>query len=100
MSKISDSSGVKIDLKENKNATLWRRVTADDLTDLVGYLVFVRLMPRNADVIEVVHVTINDNIIEFEFDTTGLAPKTDYVVGWTDPTGKVEVLLYGQVVLV
>lgn len=101
MPKISDSSGVKIDLKENKNATLWRRVAAPELTDLVGYTVFVRLLPRNADVIAVTEVTVDTNTFEFEFDTAILEhAKTDYVVGWTDPTGKTEVLMYGQVVLV
>lgn len=100
MPKISDSSGVKIDLKENVNATLWRRVAATDLTDLVGYTVFVRLLPRHADPIEVVDVTVVDNTFEFEFDTTGMAAKTDYVAGWTDPAGRIEVVMYGQVVLV
>jgi len=105
MPKISDSSGAYVDLKENKNATLWRRFVADELDDvpeaLDGYVPFFRLEPRGADPIEVLALTVVNRTIEFEFDTV-LVPgnKCPYVFGWTDPTGKVEVLMYGQVILV
>lgn len=104
MPKVSDSAGANIDLRENKNATLWRRFTADELPDeltaLDGYVPFFRLEPRGVEPIAVLDITVINNTIEFEFDTTGLPAKCPYVFGWVDPTGKTEVLMYGFVVLV
>lgn len=99
MPKIDDSSGAYIDLKENRGATLWRGVVANDIPDLAGYTCFVRLKPRNEPVIDIVPtVVLND--IQFSFDTLDLPNKCAYEVGWTDPTGKIEVIMYGLVILV
>jgi hypothetical protein len=100
MANISDSSGAKVDLKENKNATLWRRLTIDELTDLIGYSVFVKLQPRNAEEIDVTNISVVSNIIEFQFETNNLPRQCPYVVGWTDPNARVEILMFGNVVLV
>ena len=100
MAKIDDSSGANVDLKENRGATIWRRLTANDLTDLTGYTVFARLMPRGADPIEITDVLVSTNVIEFQFDTTTVPNRCAYEVGWIDPLGKTEVLIYGQVLLV
>lgn len=105
MAKISDSSGANVDLKENKNSTLWRRFIADELpaesTALDGYVPFFRLEPRGADPIEITNITVVDNTIEFQFETIDVpGNKCAYVFGWIDPSAKVETLMYGQVILV
>ena len=79
---------------------MWRRFSADELTDLVGYTPFFRLLPRGADPIEIGGLIVSGKTIEFQFDTTNVPNRCDYVFGWTDPTSKIEVLMYGKVLLV
>ena len=105
MAKISDSSGAKVDLKENKNATLWRRFSnfegiPDAPGAFDGYVMFFRLLPRGADPVEVTNITVVNNTVEVEFDTTDVPNRCDYVFGWTDPSGKIEVIQYGMVLIV
>lgn len=110
MPKVSDSSGEYLDLKENRNATLWRRVTADELPDLTGYVPFMRLLPRGADPIEIAISTFvaaptppEKPYFEFEFETVPemiAGNKCAYVAGWTAPDSRIEIVMYGNVVLV
>lgn len=98
---VSQSQGTQVILKENRGATLWRRVTNSDVVppDVWDVEPFMTLDPQGPQP-QLVVCTKTDNYFEFSIDTTGMRPRTAYSLGWVDTAGNVEVIAYGEILVV
>lgn len=96
---VSDSAGTMVVLRENRGATLWRRLTNTDVPDLIGYVPFFTLNPRGPAPVAI-ECTVTDNYFEFYVETAALKDRTEYRCGWVDPADNTQVLFYGELILV
>jgi hypothetical protein len=104
---VSHSEGTYVVLKENRGATLWRRVENDaiELLETWDIIPFFTLDPRGATPVDVV-CTLQASPIdgglpahfEFSFTVPTDGRRLEYQCGWIDLAGNREVLCYGEVV--
>jgi hypothetical protein len=106
---ISHSEGTYVVLKENRGATLWRRVSNDavvspDTWDVTPFFV---LDPRGPTPIEVVCTLQAEDLrptdglpshFEFSLEVPTDGRRLEYQCGWIDTAGNREVAFYGEIV--
>lgn len=95
---IQDSTGSRVTLKENRNATLYRHVAAED-DEGVPLDFSVNIPFATFDGVPVTCTVVSDGFY-FTVDCSTLRTQVPFEIGWVDTLGRRDVRIYGDLVLV